>query len=513
MQEIAGPQFGGIRAPWYPAVSTGLTPYLLSSVLQSSQQGDIEQLLLLAEEMEEREPHYASVLQTRKLAVRSLTFTVEPTGETRRERKLAEEVQRIIDGAPFRRCITDLLDAIAKGFSVVEVIWDTTKTPWSPVSFVHQPAHYFKFDERIYRQLLIRSEQNANGVEMPEGKFIVHVSKTRSGPIFKGGIARTVASFYLAKNYALRDWVNFCDVYGLPLRIGKHAPNASADDRQALLSAIRSMGNSAAAIMPTSMQIETQEGVTGSHGSAVFGDLIKAINAEISKLVLGQTMTTEDGSSLSQAKVHDSVRNDILWADAQDLADTINEQLIKQYVALNYGEDVPAPLLKITQDEREDLSVLGASLIPFIDRGLTVSQAEIAQKFGLQSPDAVQDPLTAPMVMTPPQTPQRAEEEDEDDEEEDENKVEMNAKPRQRSGVLDDIVDESLDDWQIVMDPLIAPIVALANRAQDFAEFKRDIKGILRNVDTSRIVQSLAYNAFLGRVEASEDVQEVVGDE
>jgi hypothetical protein len=86
----------------------------------------------------------------------------------------------------------------------------------------------------------------------------------------------------------------------------------------------------------------------------------------------------------------------------------------------------------------------------------------------------------------------------------------MNTKPRERSDVLDAIVDNALDDWQIVMDPLIAPIVALANRAQDFAEFKRDIKGVLRSVDTSRIVQSLAYNAFLGRAEASEDVQETV---
>ena len=31
---------------------------------------------------------------------------------------------------------------------------------------------------------------------------------------------------YLLKNYHLKDWVSFAEIYGLPLRLGKYAPGA-----------------------------------------------------------------------------------------------------------------------------------------------------------------------------------------------------------------------------------------------------------------------------------------------
>lgn len=486
--ELAGPQFGGVRQPWFPPVATGLTPSSLGMVLESANQGDIEQILLLAAEMEEREPHYASVLQTRKLAVRSMTFSVEPTGTLKREVRLAEEVQHIINSPSFRQCMHDLLDAIGKGFSVVEIVWDTRSKPWKPLKFVWQPPHYFRFDARIGRELLLRSEENPNGVELPENKFLIHRSSSRSGPLFRGGVARTVAALYLGKGYAMRDWITFCDVYGIPLRIGKHAPNASADERRALLSAIRALGSSAAAVMPASMQIETQAGVGGTHGAQVFGEYIDMINREVSKLVLGQTMTTESGSSLSQAQVHDRVRNDILWADTQALVDTINEQFIKTYVRLNYGDTIEPPILKATQDEREDLAVLANALIPFIDRGLTVSMGEIADRFGLSKPEDVIDAFNVQPMPT----------------------VEPVLNATQRKDSIDKLAEEAASEWEPVMSPLVVPILNAAENARDYDDFRKNLKVTMQHVDTTAIVESLAYNTFVARADASVEAQKKV---
>ena len=38
---------------------------------------------------------------------------------------------------------------------------------------------------------------------------------------------RIVSWMYLFKNYTVKDWVSFCEVYGMPLRIGKYDPGAS----------------------------------------------------------------------------------------------------------------------------------------------------------------------------------------------------------------------------------------------------------------------------------------------
>ena len=55
---------------------------------------------------------------------------------------------------------------------------------------------------------------------------------------------------YLFKNYTLKDWVAFCEVFGMPLRLGKYQPGASEDDKRALMQALVAIGADAAGIFP-----------------------------------------------------------------------------------------------------------------------------------------------------------------------------------------------------------------------------------------------------------------------
>ena len=81
-REVAGSDVVGIRltvdrqsAPLF------LTPAKLGAYLAQANQGNLDQTLTLAEEMEERDLHYRSVLQTQKLAVAALDIQVERVGE------------------------------------------------------------------------------------------------------------------------------------------------------------------------------------------------------------------------------------------------------------------------------------------------------------------------------------------------------------------------------------------------------------------------------------------------
>lgn len=464
---------------------------MLSAVLMSSGDEEIEQMHKIAAEIEERYPRYASVLRTRKHAVKSLTFCVEPASDSDSDIAIANEIEKIIRSPMFRRGIGDMLDAIGKGFSVLEIIWDTSSKPWKPQSLTWQPQWYFKFDQRVRRELLLKSEADALGVELPEQKFIIHKSTERSGPLYRAGIARIVAPYYLAMAYAMRDWSSFCETYGIPVRTGSYPLGATQEQKSALLRALREMGSSATAILPVSMKIETSEGVSGSHGSSVFGDFLKMIHDEVTILVLGQTMTTTDGSSQSQANVHDRVRNDILWADVQDLADTINEQFIAQYVALNYG-DIAPPLLKISQDEKEDLSSLSSSIVPLIDRGLPVSAAQIAAKFDLLNPGDVTDPLGA---QAQPQESQQ------------QSAIAMNAK--QKKDMIEARADKLASEWEPVMDPIISPILQAAKDSESFEDFSKRLDSVMSEPDMDKIAKALAYNQFAARVDASVTAQKV----
>nr|WP_284521082.1 DUF935 family protein [Shigella boydii] len=66
---------------------------------------------------------------------------------------------------------------------------------------------------------------------------------------------------------------------------------------------------------------ETASRKTAAHCSVKW----RRCDAQISKAVLGQTMTTDNGSSRSQADVHNQVRMDIVRWDARQLANTLNE--------------------------------------------------------------------------------------------------------------------------------------------------------------------------------------------
>ena len=89
---------------------------------------------------------------------------------------------------------------------------------------------------------------------------------------------------------------------------------------QTLLDAIASLASDAGCAIPDSMKLEMQEAASRNSGGTLFKEMAEWCDAQISKAVLGQTMTTDDGSSLAQAKVHEEVRTDIIRADARSLS-------------------------------------------------------------------------------------------------------------------------------------------------------------------------------------------------
>ena len=107
----------------YP--SNGLTPVRLAEIFKEADAGDILRQAELFEEMEEKDPHLFSQLQTRKNAVTGLDFEIIPfDSDDERDKEIAEFVEAQINGIEgFGDIMLDLLDAIGKGFAVSEIMW------------------------------------------------------------------------------------------------------------------------------------------------------------------------------------------------------------------------------------------------------------------------------------------------------------------------------------------------------------------------------------------------------
>jgi phage gp29-like protein len=507
--EQAAPTMTGVRniySVMHPSV--GLTPEKLAAVLRQAEFGDPYLYLELAEEMEEKDLHYLAVLGTRKQTIAGLQISVRPASSEAADVRNADLVRDLLLGGTLDLADTlfDILDAIGKGFSATEIIWDTSGREWMPVRLLWRDPRWFAFDCVSGEQLLVRtlgddsqypsasdgaggshferagtgypgasrghgpcgSAQRGTGGHSEQGhagypaahaselnrssqrgggghserghagypgthasgpsgwagwngasrasvetflqpmtaplepfKFIVHCSKAKSGLPIRGGLARAAGWSYLFKNYVLKDWITFAEVFGQPLRLGKYGAGATEADKQALLSAVANIGTDAAAIIPDSMIIEFTE-ARQSGSAELYERFCEYLDRQVSKAVLGQTLTTElprGSGSRAAAQVHDAVRRDILASDARRLGDTLTRDLIKPIVDLNTGPQRRYPTVALVLPNDQDDEEFAGILSQLIDRGLRVSQKTVLDRLDLPATavdEAVLHPLGTP---------------------------------------------------------------------------------------------------------------------
>jgi phage gp29-like protein len=200
----------------------------------------------------------------------------------------------------------------------------------------------------------------------------------------------------LFKNYVLKDWVTFAEVFGQPLRLGKYGAGATESDKQALLSAVANIGTDAAAIVPDSMLIEFVEArQTGT--AELYERFCEYLDRQVSKAVLGQTLTTEvqrNTGSRAAAQVHDAVRRDILAADARRLGETLTRDLVKPLVDLNCGPQKRYPHLDLLLPNDQDDRAFADIIAEMTDRGLRISQRTILDRLNLPAPGPDDEILT-----------------------------------------------------------------------------------------------------------------------
>lgn len=491
-EEIARPNVTGIRSVWgYAPIAGSLTPTRLAQILTDAVEDWPRDYLTLAEEMEERDWHYSAVLGTRKRAVSGLSITVEAASDSANDKKLADAVRELLRAAEFGDMVDDCMDALGKGYSAVELVWDRSGKEWQPC-YAWRDPRFFRFDYATQSELLLLDDEHIMGKPLPPYKFITHRPRLKSGLTIRGGLARLAAAAYMCKSYTLTDWLAFAEVFGMPLRIGRYSPGATQSDINTLITAVANIGTDAAAILPKSMDIQFEQlAKTSDGGDKVFMGLADWLDRQVSKAVLGQTATTDaisTGLGSNTASVHNEVRTDIQIADGRQLSNTLNRDLVRPFVDLNYGPQAKYPRIKIEVIEPEDIAGLADALSKLVPLGLRVGASTIRDKLGLPDPDDDEEMLQAalPAATTPPAEASA-----------------MNRAQRTTAVVQPDDVDEltgdALGDWHPLMDPLVDPVRQLAESTESEDEFIAGLAELMRTMNPAELMRSLAAQAFKAR--------------
>ncbi|WP_273794383.1 DUF935 domain-containing protein [Brucella intermedia] len=510
-QEIAGPTTGSVRNIWTETILSGLDPISMAEILRQAANGYPDRFFVLAEEMEERDLHYRSVLGTRKLAITSIEPIVVPASKDKRDEYIADAVRKVIKLPEFvDDYVDDLQDGLGKGYSVVETMWDQQAREWWPERFEWRDPRFFVIDRVNGRTLRLKSPDNINGTDLPPYKFSIHRPKLKSGLPIRNGLARLASWAFMFKSYALKDWMAFLEVYGMPLRVGRFGKGASIDDRRVLLQAVRDISTDAAAIIPKEMEIEFIE-VNGSSGNGLFSGKAEYLDKQISKGVLGQTMSSDDGSSMAQAKVHENVRHDIGKADARQISVTINRDLVRPFVDLNFGPQDAYPTVVLPFAESEDIKALADVIDKLVRLGLEVSMPKVRQRIGFDEPEDGEKLLyvvkTTPDKQ-PPAEPKPDPELDDDQEKTAKAQAMRPACPHcggyhalaaDERDELDILADTGLENWEAQLDPLLKPVKALFARAQSYAEIEAGLDDLAAKMDAGPMADRLAKLTMIAR--------------
>lgn len=299
-----------------------------------------------------------STFQQRRLAVTSRDWDVLPGGDDARDKAAADALKQDLEAIGWDRVTDKMLWAVLYGYAVAEFEWAYRegRFTWSKIRVRH--ARRFRIDKDGELRLLSRSKPQ--GQVLPLRKFwMFTVGGDNDDEPYGEPLAEALYWPVEFKRNGLKFWLTFLDKFGSPTVTGTYRPGTTKEDQTKLLQALGAVQQDGAIIVPEGMVISLLEAARS--GTADYGEVCRYMDAAISKMVLSQTMTTDNGSSLSQARVHADVKLEVIKADADLLSDSFNAEdgPVAWWTEYNFAGAKRPRVVRIVQEE-EDLQALSA---------------------------------------------------------------------------------------------------------------------------------------------------------
>lgn len=330
----------------------------------------------------QRDAHAGAVLAKRKLAVTSRPWDVLPASDRRADKKAADVVKAALQHLRFNALCKRLLQATLTGYSVAEVLWEVRDGLVLPRRVVARDPRRFVFGVDDSLRLLTR-EAMIEGVVMPDRKFIVHRRGADDDSPYGMGLGGALFWPVFFKRQGITFWLTFADKFGSPTALGRYPNSAGKAEQGKLLQALQAIAQDAGIIVPEGMSIDLLE-ASRSGSVDTYEKLVRYMDEQISKVVLGETMSTTASSAglgSGQANVQNDVRIETAVDDADELSETLDDTLVRWIVELNMpGAGLPSVVRQF--DEPEDTSKLSERDQRLVEMGFEPSEEYIQKTYG-----------------------------------------------------------------------------------------------------------------------------------
>ena len=375
---------------WQEHPVLGLTPQRLHQLLTNAEQGNLQAQADLFCDIEERDGHVFSEMDKRKKGVNSLAWNVvPPKNASEAEKKIAEQIFEWIDDIEdFETFLFNAMDAVGHGFSCQEIEWQKLGYIWLPKQFHFQIPRNFMTPYNSPNELRI-NDGSADGLEFGDFGWFNHLHQAKSGYISRSGLYRVLSWPFLFKNYSVRDVMEFLEIYGLPIRIGKYPSGATNEEKLTLQRAVMMIGRNAGGIIPQGMAIDFESAADGDTSNHM--NMIKYLEQIQSKVIVGGTLLSQaDGktSTNAQSKTHEIQFQTLVKSDAKQLARSINDCLVNYLMRINFPNITADryPKFRFDTSDTEDMGVFSDSLDKLVRVGMQIPVSWAHEKLGIPQP-------------------------------------------------------------------------------------------------------------------------------
>lgn len=289
-----------------------------------------------------REPQVHACLQVRKMALVGHPWSLVPASPGA-DKATGAWLTGLMERLDWPGLLGSLMDAIVLGFKVAEIIWTHEDGRWVPAEVKVRPNERFGFGTNGALHLADTTTRRMEPV-MEQGKFLVATWGPRDGNRYGSGLGEML--YYLAwfKRENLKFWLIFNDKHAYPTPVAALPEGSSDTEMRRMRDELARLRDQSVIVHRQGTEIRYLE--AERHSSVeTFHDLIEFCNAEIAKVVLGQTLTTAtphgaSTGSYALGRVHNSVREDIAAGDAS-WASALAGRLIGWILDLNEGPGAP----------------------------------------------------------------------------------------------------------------------------------------------------------------------------
>lgn len=469
--------------------------------------GNFRSAVLLAEAMG-RDDRITAVMAQRLDSLNGLPLEFEPADDSAKAQQVADDLKLVWEQMLPESTANQIREwGLWVQAGIGELNWDDCGADmWLPkVRFWNTQYAWWRWDTWSY----FINTHSDGVIEMKPGvdgdrKWMIY-SPSGIERGWMNGFVRSLATPWLIRQWAYRDWGRYSEIHGVPIRAGVVPPGGKEEHKERFLNELAALGQETV--------IRLEQGVDGDKFDlklieAVgntwegFEQLLHMVNTAIAVRLLGQNLTTEGGSqgssgSMALGDIQDRVKTTILRSDASTFSRCTREQMLMPWALFNYGDADLAPKPKWKTDPPDDsdkkadtLNKVGTGIAALQAVGINVDIDAMATEYAIPTKPGKPPPPPAPKL--PPGAKPADDDDDniDDDDEQLEQQKGSRLKPHVEAQLFnDELADNAIDAARAAIRPDLVKVLACIEKAKDYPSLRLELRKAFASMTAAELTR------------------------